>query len=136
MDDDSDDDEMPVYAIYRWDGGEMVNTRLTAAANEIVTDTSEEEIFQLAIGERGCSGRRLHVVRQDEGNVGEVVVSLGENELARLSRTSSAAEATIDINRPTPLRIVTRGAAESRILLIVEEACVDHDLPTLLLASR
>jgi hypothetical protein len=24
MDDDSDDDEMPVYAIYRWDGGEIV----------------------------------------------------------------------------------------------------------------
>jgi hypothetical protein len=130
-----EDDELPEYAIYRWSDGELRNTKLSAAANEIVTDTAEEEVFQLAIGERGCSGRKLHIVRQSDEEKGDVVVTLGDTELARLSTASSVAEAVIDVKRPTPLRIITRGAAESRILLIVEEECVETTAPTMLLAA-
>lgn len=139
VDDDGDDqdDEMPLYAIYRWSGSSLRESRLVAA-NEIVTDTADEETFQLAIGERGCNAARLHVVRDPDSSSsgGEVILSFGDDELTRMDGDTMAVDAELkDVHRPIPLRVVTRGANESRILLIVEEECVASEAPVIMTAD-
>ena len=64
------------------------------------------------------------------------MLSLGSDELTRLDGETMSVEAELkDVRRPMPLRVVTRGANESRILLIVEEDCVAAEAPVILTAD-